>query len=282
MEGLQNQAQELRTKLNALNDEKEAWFGKKKDYSEQIKQEIQKIKESLKERNELSSIVKEDKKKRDELNKIISEKIKEAKSMQQPAEQTEKRLNPHEIKRQINLMEKKIETEGLSFDKEKQIMKAINKLKKHYQEALAEEQKYGAARGLSKEISDMKKEANETHKGLQEKAKESQKHHETLIAESKKIDDLKKLEKEAFDKGMELKKQCTEIHEQLKKLLPELQEIKETKRHEYEQRQKAFEEQKNKTLQEKAKSVEEKLKSGKKIVLTMEDLLAYQGVKEKE
>jgi len=35
-------------------------------------------------------------------------------------------------------------------------------------------------------------------------------------------------------------------------------------------------------LQEKAKSVEEKLKSGKKIVLTMEDLLAYQGVKEKE
>ncbi len=276
---LQAQAQELRNKLSALTEEKERWFAKRKEYSEQIKHEIQKIKESLKERNELSSKVHQEKKKRDELNKVISEKIKEAKSLH-PEEKTERRINPHELKRQINALEKKIETEGLSFDKEKQLMKTINTLKKQYKAAQDEEKKWGAMKGISKEITEMKKEANETHKTLQETAKESQKRHEALIAESKKIDELKKMEKEAFDKGMELKKQCADTHGQLQMILPEIKQIREAQRAEHEQKQKFYEEQKNKTLQEKARIVEEKLKSGKKVKLTMEDLLAYQGMKE--
>lgn len=276
---LQAQAQELRNKLRALTEEKEGWFAKRKEYSEQIKHEIQKIKESLKERNELSSKVHQEKKKRDELNKIISKKIKEAQSLH-PEVKTERRVNPHELKRQINALEKTIETEGLSFDKEKQLMKTINTLKKQYTLAQEEEKKWGAVKDISKEITDMKKEANETHKTLQETAKESQKRHEALIAESKRIDELKKMEKEAFDKGIDLKKQCADIHGQLQIILLEVKQIREAQRAEHEQKQKSSEEHKHKTLQEKAQSVEEKLRSGKKIKLTMEDLLAYQGVKE--
>ncbi len=277
---LQVQITELRTKLNTLNQEKETWFAKRKEYSEQIKQEIHKIKESLKERNQLSSKVQEEKKKRDELNKVISEKIKQAKSFHTDDKST-RGISSQELKRQINALEKKIETEGLSFDKEKQLMKTINTLTKQYRAALEEEQKRGAVHGISQEISEMKKQANQVHKTLQENAKESQKKYETLISESKKIDELKKLEKEAFDKGMELKKQCTEIHGQLQMIMPELKQIKDAQRADYEQKQKFYEEQKHKTLHEKARSVEEKLKSGKKITLTMEDLLAFQGVNEK-
>lgn len=275
---LQAQIAELRAQLRALNEEKERWFAKRKEYAEQIKQEILNVKESLKERNELSSKVQEEKKKRDELNKVISEKIKEVQSFH-TGDKKEKAVSSHELKRRINSLEKKIETEGLSFDKEKQLMKTINSLKKQYCEAVEEEKKKGVVRGISQEISQMKKEANEVHKVVQEHAKESQKKHEALVTESKKIDEFKKLEKEALERGMELKKQCADMHSKLQMLMPELRHVKEIQRIGHEQKQRLYEEQKNKSLQEKAKSVEEKLKSGKKVTLTMEDLLAFQGAK---
>ncbi len=267
---------ELQTKFKLLNEEKEQWFAKRKEYSGQIKKELIKIKEFKKERNELSSKVQEEKKKRDELNKVVFEKIKEAKSLD--LEDKKERVSSYELKRRINALEKKIETEGLSFDKEKQLMKTINAIKKQYLYALEEEKKRNTIKGISQEISEMKKQADDVHKSVQESAKESQKWHETIITDYKQIDELKALEKEAFDKGMSLKKQCAEIQNQLQTLIQKIKHIKDVRRAEYEQKQKSIDEHKNKTLQEKAKSVEEKLKSGKKITLTMEDLLAFQGM----
>ncbi len=277
--------QELKAKLNAINEEKEKWFAKRLEIGNQIKVEIQKIKDSLEKRNALSATVQQEKKKRDELNKIISDKVKEAKSLKGDKKEEVKveprRLHPEELRKQIAGLEKRIETEGLSFDKEKQLMKTINTLRKQYATAMKAEECWAKSRGVSKEISDLKKQANEAHKVVQESAKESQTKHEALIAESKKIDELKKVEKEAHEKFMELKKQFNEISTQLKMLLPELREIRETKKKQRFDQERATEEQNKKTLAEKVRTVEEKLKSGgKKVKLTMEDLLAFQGSKE--
>ncbi len=271
--------QELKAKLNAINEEKEKWFAKRLEVGHQIKAEIQKIKASLEKRNALSAAVQQEKKKRDELNKIISEKVKEAKSLQ--GDKKEEARHPEELRKQIAGLEKRIETEGLSFDKEKQLMKTINTLRKQYAAAMKVEESWAKSRGVSKEISDLKKQANEAHKVVQESAKESQVKHEALISESKKIDELKKVEKEAHDKFMELKKQFNETSGQLKMLLPELREMRETKKKQRFEQERASEEQNKKTIAEKVRSVEEKLKSrGKKVKLTMEDLLAFQGMKE--
>src|SRR3989338_2377567 len=276
--------QELKAKLNAINDEKEKWFAKRLEIGNQIKAEIQKIKDSLGKRNALSATVQHEKKKRDELNKIISEKVKEAKSLQGDKKEevkVERKMHPEELRKQIAGLEKRIETEGLSFDKEKQLMKTINTLRKQYATAMKAEEGWAKSRGVSKEISDLKKQANEAHKVVQESAKESQTKHESLITESRKIDELKKVEKEAHDKFMELKKQFNDTSIQLKMLLPELREMRETRKKQRFEQERSAEEQNKKTLAEKIRTVEEKLKSGgKKVKLTMEDLLAFQGMKE--
>ncbi len=283
------QIQDIKNKLNAINTEKEQWFAKRNDFSQQIKAEIGKIKESAKSRDTLTSSVQEVKKRRDELNKQIAEKIKVAKTMQGSVQKTTQEkegsskpyINAEELRRQIAGMEKKIETEGLTFEKEKELMKKIKSIKKQYDEAKKVSESWGKSRELSKEISTLKKEANEKHQAIQETARESQKQHETLVTESKKIDELRKGEKEAHEKFMELKSQFNELNSQLKALLPEMKEAHDVREAEWQKKHKYSEEQKNKTLAERAHSVEQKLKAGgKKNKLTMEDLLAYQGMKE--
>lgn len=282
------QIQDIKNKLNTINTEKEQWFAKRNDFSQQIKAEIGKIKESAKSRDTLTSSVQEVKKRRDELNKQIAEKIKVAKTLQGSAQKTEEKessskpyVNAEELRRQIAGMEKKIETEGLTFEKEKEMMKKIKSMKKQYEEARKVSESWGKSRELSKEISTLKKEANEKHQAIQETARESQKQHETLVTESKKIDELRKGEKEAHEKFMELKSQFNELNSQLKALLPEMKEAHDVREAEWQSKKKHSEEQTKRTLAERARSVEEKLKSGgKKNKLTMEDLLAYQGMKE--
>jgi len=105
---------DLKVKLNTINEEKEKWFAKRLEVGNQIKAEIQKIKDSLEKRNALSATVQQEKKKRDELNKIISEKVKEAKSIQvehKEEPRVERRVHPEEIRKQIAGLEKKIETD---------------------------------------------------------------------------------------------------------------------------------------------------------------------------
>lgn len=276
--------QDLRSQLESLTAEKEKWFQLRQEYGQQIRSEIERIKGSMKQRNELTAAVQEEKKKRDELNKTISEKIKVVKDIKPPEKEkgTDAFRNPDELRRQIVGMEKKIETEGLSFDKEKQLMKQINSLRKQYDEAKKKQEEYFKSRGLSKEIIDLKKQANEVHKHVQEQAKESQKQHEVVVAESKKITDLKKKEKEAMEKFLDLKKQCNELFAVLKQEQAVYAEHKKVKHKEYEHREKSRKEHEKKTLQEKVRSVEEKIKKGGKVKLTMEDLIAFQGLKENE
>ena len=275
--------QKLQVKLNTINTEKENWFAKRNEYSQQIRAEIAKIKESTKNRNMLTYAVHEEKKKRDELNNVITEKMKEAKAVQKQQKGTEqierKFTNPEELKRQIIGLEKKIETEGFSFDKEKQIMKTINTLRKQYEEAKKRAQEKGKVRDLTKDIWTLKKQANEKHYAVQETAKESQKQHETLIAESRKIVELRKAEKEAHQKFMELKKQFNDMNRQLRTAIGEIKEAKNVIEEQWHKKQKHAEEEKDKKLAEKVKTVEEKLKSGGKVKLTMEDLIVFQGMK---
>lgn len=269
---------DLRKQLDNLTAEKERWFQLRQEYGKQIRAEIDKVKDSMKQRDELTAAVQEEKKKRDELNKVISEKIKVVKEIK--PDENEKIIvqwrNPEELKRQIVGMEKKIETEGLSFDKEKQLMKQINSLKKHYEEAKKKQDEYFKSRGLSKEIFDLKREANDVHKQVQEQAKGSQKQHEVVVAVSKKIIDLRKKEKEAIEKFFELKKQCSEIFGILEQERNLYAAHRKTKQRQYEQKEKSRKDFEKKTLREKAKTLEEKIKKGGKVKLTMEDLLVFQ------
>ena len=126
----------LRNALNELDKEKEFWFKKNQELSAKIRDAIKKIKDNKAKRDALTLEVKTLKPKRDSINKNLSsksaglEKLKKEKSAL--AESLDIKDSPSRIKHQMEKLEFKIETDTVSFEKEKELMKKIKELKKDY------------------------------------------------------------------------------------------------------------------------------------------------------
>src|SRR3989338_1487703 len=221
----------LRNALNELDREKEQWFGKKDEISKKIKESIQKIKEGKTKRDYFTQEVKELKPKRNSINKEITAKLKEFDNLKKEKISLAKSLDiketPSKIKQHIEKLEFKIETEAISFEKEKELMKKIKGLKKLYGESSIIEEVNKKMRNISDEIKKMRKEANESHKSIQEKARQSQIMHEEILKISAEIDKIKVDEEYAFRKFSEFKKKFNGVNEQLKEKLKEMNHVKE-------------------------------------------------------
>lgn len=275
---LRREVTALRTELNQADEQKEEWFEKKEELGSRIRGLIRKIKEDREKRNTLTKEVKEEKKERDSLNQEVKDKISAVKELSREKDEISKKAgfkeDPSDIRRQIERLEFKIETEGLSFEKEKKLMDVIKGLKKRYKEAQKISGVWGRIHETSGQIDEKKKQAEEVHKEIQKKAEESQKMHEEMIALSKEVDELKKQEEEAFKKFVEFKAKFNDVNEKLKVKLTELNEVngklnKHVKSKRLEKEAREYE-----ILESKEQLIEEKIKKGEK--LTTEDLLVFQ------
>ena len=127
---------------------------------------------------------------------------------------------------------------------------------------------------MSSDIDKFKRRSNEFHLKIQNRAKESQELHESIITSSKEIDKIKEEEEQAFGKFIEFKKKFTEANDLLKDkltkmngLMKSLASLKLKKGEEKKLEEDIF-------LKNKEAEVEEKIKKGGK--LTTEDLLVFQ------
>lgn len=268
----------LRNALNELDKEKESWFRKKEDCFKKIRESIQKIKEDKAKRDSLTKEVKELKSKRDSLNKDISAKLKKFDDIKKERTSLVKSLNikesPSKIKQDMEKLEFKIETEAMPFVKEQATMKKIKELKKIYGNASVLVEANAELKGASDGIRKLKKEANEAHKAIQEKASQSQVMHEDILKISAEIDKMKTEEEDAFKKFSELKAKFNEVNSQLKERLKAMNELKEqldkidsSRREKRKQEQESF-------FKSKEEEVNQKIKRREK--LTTEDLLIFQ------
>lgn len=270
--------QELRRELNTADDEKERWFLAKSKLNQQISNLIKDIKTDKSTRDSCTSEVKSKKGERDNINNLIKQKIEEVRKLNAEKAETLKRYHiqsdPSQIKSQMDQLEHKLETEVMSFDKEKELMKAINDMKKSYDEVKKLSAVWERAHALSKEIEELKRQSDSAHRELQTKAKESQQKHETLIATSDEVKKLSKDEKDAFDKFIEAKKKFTAINQELKTELTAINELQGRIGELKEENVSKHRNEEHDKLEELGQTVQEKLKSGKK--LTTEDLLVMQ------
>ena len=263
---------ELKNTLNKLNVEKEEWFtekeGLKKEVSKLISQ-IKKIKFSKTTDNkEVQKLKTERNKYNDEVKKLIS-KFKKLNSEKQKIMKDKKiTFNPGEISKQIEALDYSIQTEALSFDKEKKIMIQIRHLKKQMTEAGDVQGLFKELKEVSNKIKEAKDKAEDCHKKLQKEIKDSKPDYEEFRKLTKQINDLKKKQEKAFESFIDSKNKFSKINSQLK------EKLKNAKGMRIEQ---DFKVKKRDThiLEEKTKEVEEKLKKKKK--LTNEDLLVFQG-----
>lgn len=289
----------LKNSLNGLDAEKESWFRKKEELSGRIRNFIQKIKDSKAKRDALTLEVRGLKPKRDDINKELPLKSAELDKLKKERLELSKSIDmskiardlgiktifdeprvfdikgsPSRIKQQMEKLEFKIETDTVSFEKEKELMKKIKELKKDYDKVSILEESNKKIRGILDSARGMKKEANETHKLMQEKAKQSQVLHEDILKISAEIDKMKADENDAFKKFLDFKKKFNEVNAQLKEKLKSINEIKwQLDKMDLDRKEKKMLERES-FLKSKEDAVNEKLRKGQK--LTTEDLLVFQ------
>ncbi|NTV23405.1 MAG: hypothetical protein HGA85_03450 [Nanoarchaeota archaeon] len=268
----------LRTELNELNDKKEELFGQKDKFSKQIVALINEIKTLKRERDEFTQKVRSLKEERKLVNDEIRDESEVLKKLADEKDLLRKDNqiggNPEQIKKKIEELEFKIETEGMSFDKEKKVMQKINEFKKELDGTKGFSELFEKLKVSRNKIRDLRKKANTIHRAVQENAKNSQDRHEKLLALSKEIDQLKTNESELYSKFLSAKEDFNKVNDSLKEKLVGINSINEEIKKQKQKVKAETKEKETKTLAEKSKQVDDKIKERKK--LTTEDLLIYQ------
>ena len=277
LDKLKGNVNSLRRDLNKADNDKELWYSKKEEISGSINKRISAIRQDREKRDALTKKVRELKEKRAKLNDDLRKRISELVELKKQSADLMKKskiTDPIRIKTAIDSIESKLETEVMSFEKEKELSKKLKLLKKSLTEASGLMEMLDKTKKLNVEISNAKREGNAAHREIQDLAKESQALHETIIFESKNIEELRPKEEEAFSKFVEFKKVFSEKNRFLKEKLESMGKIR-TEINKFQ-----LEEDEKRRLQEamliksKDQEMEEKIKSGGK--LTTEDFLVFQ------
>jgi uncharacterized coiled-coil DUF342 family protein len=272
---LQEEIASLRKKLGELNDAKEALFAKRNDIGRQISSLIKEVKGVRGARDALTGTVKLSKEERAALNEQIKSKMAELNKLKAEREGKPPVEDPRFLKQQIERLNFKIETDVMSFDKEKQLMKVIKDLKKKFDEAEKTFAVIRKIRHLSRDVEGLRAIADQAHGKVQEAAKESQSKHEAMITTSHKIDELKAAEAVLNEQINQKKADMAPVMKELDDKQAALRKVRQEAGLAEESDKKQTAAAQKKKLSDMQADVMDKMKKGEK--LTTEDLLILQS-----
>lgn len=269
----------LKAKLDELNKSKEEWFSKKEELKQKIAEMISEAKSLRSNKEDFTNKVEELKKGRDQFNAEVQDLVKKIKDLNKQKQdkfaKLGERASPDMIKRQIEKLESDLETQAVSFDKEKKIMKQINSLKKKLSSSEEASTMLSESDDVSKKINEAKAKADEFHQKLKDYVKDHKADFKKFTRLSRDINKMKKVQEEAFAKFIDFKQEFVEANRILKDKLGDVKEKKKEQKKKKEEKIKARQDMEEEMINEKAKEVDEKLK--RKKVLTTEDLIAFQA-----
>lgn len=277
MNSLKAEVRELRNKLGALDRRKEDIFKEKRKIGSDIYSRIKNAQDNKQKRDSLTGVVKNTKLTKEEMESRVTELDAEINKLREEKRKVLEKLgvdDPIRLKKSIKALEFKIETEGLTFEKEKELMKVVQKMRKQYESSKSIDDISRQLDSKIREIRDLRAQLDMTKKIVQHSAKESQKHHVELIESSKEIDELKKRENEFEEKIGGIKSEMHELTTQLDERNVKIDELRKVLHENNVQLKEDVEKSNQEILKQKDEEVKEKLKSGKK--LTTEDLLILQ------
>jgi len=268
----------LQNELSNVSEQKETVFRQKEAVTKEILSLISEVKDFKQKRNELTKKVRESKKKRDESNSDVRKKIDEIKKVKLEKDKLIQKAgldeDPGYMRKKIEILEMKQQTEPMSFAKEKELMKTVKAIKAKLDKVKSLGAVFEKSQSISHEIDELRGKTENIHKAVQQTAQESQNFHEQIIEKSKRIDELKVKEEELYKKFFQLKSKFNEANELLKQKLVHMGEISKKIGAEKKEIEHTKEDNTRKTISEKKRAVEQKLKTGGKI--TTEDLLVMQ------
>jgi uncharacterized coiled-coil DUF342 family protein len=270
VETLKREIQTISSKLKDLGGQKEEQYKQKNSLDKQLNTLISKAKDLKDKKQEVDKQIISLKKEREESNKGYNDILFSIRKTQREKRdrQREERVTPSSrLRKQIKDLEYNMQTEVLSFKKEKQIMDQIKKVKVELKKSIEYEESLKNSNVNYKSAKDIKKKADSMHADIQKLASESSQIFEELTKLSKDISDIKAQRNTVQLVLKNLKTQISQMNQKLSKILKDWSGLADkifvkTAR-------KGFE-----AIHKKTEEVKEKLKSKKK--LTTDDILLLQ------
>ncbi len=278
IEAIYKEIEPLKEKLSEHVKVRESLFSEREQIRRQFESKIGDLRTLKRRRDELNVAVRTKKNERTKLTENIRSlisKLNEAKTSREASTKpTIDRENPGFIARQINHLEQRVETEVLSTEAEKGLMKKIKELKKKLDGMKAFVEASATVSESVRDLKTVKKQADDVHKQVQDTAKESQAVHEQLTNVGKELDELKPKEAELTEKIAKVKDEISAITKLIDEKNAQIRSIKEAE-YQHKAKEKAVQKaEEEEILKQKEADVNDKFKRGKK--LTTDDLLVFQ------
>jgi len=277
LNSVRSEVRDLRNKFNNLDRKKEELYREKRKVSSDIHSRIRVAKDSKDKRNNLTETVKTTKHSKEELEaklKLLESEVQSLKEEKQRALSKIGVSDPMMLKKDIKKLEFKIETEGVTFEKEKELMKVLSKMKKQFESSKVVGDIEHKLSSKIRDLRDIREMMDMTKKIVQVSAKESQKHHVELIESSKEIDELKKKEDTFESEAAKYKAEIAALNDELNAKMNRMDELRKVLGENNVKLREDVEKSNHEILKQKDNAVQEKIKTGKK--LTTEDLLILQ------
>lgn len=263
---LRKEIQTISANLKELGGQKEEHYQKKNTLDKQLNSLISKAKELKERKAELDKEIQGLKASREEANQKFNQTMSDISTAKR--ERRNQQIQPSgPIRKQIKDLEYNMQTEALSFKKEKEIMDKIRKLKVELNTILKAEQELKQSTASYKDAKGIKTQADDIHLQIQKKALESSQIFQELTQLSQDIANIKAQRNTVQLVLKNLKQQISQMNHKLSRILKDWSGVADkvvmgTARRGFS------------ALHKKTEEVKEKLKSKKK--LTTDDILLLQ------
>lgn len=225
---LKNQAKELTGSLRDLGSKKEQKFKEKTKLSNVLNKLIKEAIDLKTRKREIEKELSLLKKKRNERNNQVREGLKKLKKFKEDYRKNKKKqpkISIEKILAEIQQFDYQIQTGAVSMTKEKQIMSKIKSLKKIIKEHEISNTPPVEFRKIQKETREVKNNADEIHKNIQNLAKESSEIFERLTVLSAEINKIKRQKNVAKLVQSGLKDQINILNAKLGGVLREMSKL---------------------------------------------------------
>jgi len=212
----------LRRKLLKLNKEREQLLKEKRALKEEIRVYVSKVRELKAKKQalteELNSLMEEKNKLLEEIKKIRERLSEINEKYGEELKKLPSDVNPKKIRREIEILERILQTEVLSYKQEKEIIERIRKLEKKLME-IQENPIAMEFEELNRQLIEKQKELNIIKERIRDALMEKKKVRETMQELLKKLDELRARLKEIEDQYTKVKQEYIKTDEEIQKKL---------------------------------------------------------------
>ncbi|MBI4095869.1 MAG: hypothetical protein HY438_03355 [DPANN group archaeon] len=221
LEQLKADIARLTTQLKQIGAQKDAKYKERDEFDKHLNVLIQEAKALRDQKKQIDEKIKTLKDKRQILNKEISELFKKLGGMRDglPKADNKPKKSPQQLQKQIAAIQFSIETEALSFEREKKYMVQLKELKAQLAEINSGEQKYTDYKKFRDEVRIKKADADAVHGEVQLTAKQNSEIFRQLTEKSEQIAKIKEQKEKMKEEIFAFKPQIESVNTELSGLL---------------------------------------------------------------